>query len=1190
MPCRAYRDYAASSSLRVIPSLGETGEAAALLGKRAVSYNMSQIENIGTHAEQEGSAMSISEGLSDVAGSTTSNGWLNVSGSVYGFVDPYFDSDWYVTYLVAGVQYSIQMQGLAFDSYLVLRNASGTALTFANRSGINQSENIVFTPTVSGAYYIDAQSYWASPSNRGFYTVSLSSNARDDFAGNTSTPSTLVLGQPRSAVLENPADADWHRVELVAGKTYSIQATGALSKGLIKIFDKDAIETGVAGTSQITFKPERSGVYFVEISGDRLADVGGYSVLARELPTVSLESASFWEGDAARTTVNFVVRLSAVSNVDVSVRVDSADRTAFAGFDYVALARTIVIPAGQTSTSFGVQLIGNDDWQPHRVFELALSNAVNAQAAGLAWGYVNDDDAPAELKLPTDSQFGFQWNLFTVRAGWAWQLATGKGVKVGVFDQGIDTTNPDLAATTRLDLGRNAGNLSNGGTPQRSDDLHGTFVAGVIAAARDGKGVVGMAYDAQVVPIYSSLTLGPNYLKEVSNAFTYAKSLDVLNNSWGFGNKLATGTNWAFMDDASLPDFAPAFAALKDLAASGRKGLGTIVVQSAGNGYSFGDDTNLHNFQNSRYVITVGATDFFGRASTFSTTGASVLVSAPGGGGAGSFDSILTTDRTGAAGASTSDLAWVDGTSFSAPLVSGIVALMLEVNPGLGYRDVQQILAFTARKTDIDLGSWATNGAANWNGGGMHFNSLTHATGFGQVDALAAVRLAASWDQPALTVANTKEITSTKIVNTAIPDNSPTRGVFSSIAVTEAMVVERVDVRINIKHTFVGDLSILLSSPSGTTSFLLWRPAQGALSSYGSSQDDIHFTFDTVLNWGEDSVGSWGLGVYDNVAGDVGLLENWSLTLVGRPQSRDDVYVYTNEYPDMVAADPSRAILRDADGGNNTLNAAALGLDNRIDLSGHTPTLLNGTALTIAAGTKVSAAIGGDGDDVLIAGDFASKLRGMGGADTLNGGARNDSLEGGKGADLLFGNQGIDTAVFGVSRSSATITNIAGASPYRVVRSSLEDRDQLYSIERIEFTDISIAFDLSGNAGSVAKLIGALFGPGRLGDEAFVGRWLARMDAGTSYADTVAAALASSDFVALAGSRSNAAFVNLVYKNVVGVAPDQASRDHFVGWLDRGEYTQASLAMLACDIDINAAHIGLTGLIDKGLEYLPLEG
>src|SRR5213075_877092 len=114
--------------------------------------------------------------------------------------------------------------------------------------------------------------------------------------------------------------------------------------------------------------------------------------------------------------------------------------------------------------------------------------------------------------------------------------------------------------------------------------------------------------------------------------------------------------------------------------------LGINIVFAAGNGGS-GDNVNYHNFQNDPYVITVAATDTYGHVASYSTPGAALLISAPG--------TAKTDDRVGADGYSTSDYINISGTSYAAPYVSGVVALMLQANHYLGYRDVQDILAYS---------------------------------------------------------------------------------------------------------------------------------------------------------------------------------------------------------------------------------------------------------------------------------------------------------------------------------------------------------------------------------------------------------------------------------------------------------------------------------------------------------------
>src|SRR5262249_29839879 len=90
------------------------------------------------------------------------------------------------------------------------------------------------------------------------------------------------------------------------------------------------------------------------------------------------------------------------------------------------------------------------------------------------------------------------------------------------------------------------------------------------------------------------------------------------------------------------------------------------------------------------------------------------------------------------------DYQTAEGTSLSTPIVSGVIALMLQANPGLGIRDIQTILAYSSTLVDGGSPSWSYNGALNWNGGGLP-TSATY--GFGEVDALAAVRLAETWSQ-----------------------------------------------------------------------------------------------------------------------------------------------------------------------------------------------------------------------------------------------------------------------------------------------------------------------------------------------------------------------------------------------------------------------------------------------------------
>jgi subtilisin family serine protease len=82
----------------------------------------------------------------------------------------------------------------------------------------------------------------------------------------------------------------------------------------------------------------------------------------------------------------------------------------------------------------------------------------------------------------------------------------------------------------------------------------------------------------------------------------------------------------------------------------------------------------------------------------------------------------MTDDRLGNYGYGSGDYVTMSGTSYSAPTVAGVIALMLQANPNLGFRDAQEILAYSAKLTDPTNTGRAYNGAHDWNGGGLHFS------------------------------------------------------------------------------------------------------------------------------------------------------------------------------------------------------------------------------------------------------------------------------------------------------------------------------------------------------------------------------------------------------------------------------------------------------------------------------------
>ncbi|MCG9886032.1 MAG: S8 family serine peptidase [Cyanobacteria bacterium] len=471
--------------------------------------------------------------------------------------------------------------------------------------------------------------------------------------------------------------------------------------------------------------------------------------------------------------------------------------------------------------------------------------------------------------IPNDPLFLQQWHLrnqgqnggrigedSNLTGAWS-QGVTGQRVVIGIVDDGLQHTHPDLAQNYRSDLSRDFNEALPGGwgtydhdpQPNSGMDGHGTAVAGVAAARGNNNiGGTGAAPNAQLAGLRLTASASTDMME--ADALSYLNnSIHIYNNSWGP------------LDDGrtkKAPNPLTAMA-LHLGATTGRNGLGNIYVWAGGNGKEAGDNVNYDGYANSRYTIAVAAIDENGKQSHYSEPGAALLISAHS---SGSNSGILTTDILGSSGYSGSD--YTDsfgGTSSSAPLVSGIIALMLEANPSLTWRDVQKILIDTARKNDPEDSGWRLNGGGYW---------VNHKYGFGAVDASAAVALAKSWQPLGTEVALTSGLTA---INAEIPDNDG-RNRFSSVGFTEDITVETVEVVVNIQHFRRGDLDIRLVSPEGTVSVLAER--------HGDMGDHYdNWVFSSTRHWGESSKGQWRLQVTDRRTGEVGFWDSWQLNLYG---------------------------------------------------------------------------------------------------------------------------------------------------------------------------------------------------------------------------------------------------------------------------------------------------------------------
>ncbi len=587
---------------------------------------------------------------------------------------------------------------------------------------------------------------------------------------------------------------------------------------------------------------------------------------------------------------------------------------------------------------------------------------------------------------PTDPLLSTQWHLFDIgRLGFVqtdglggleriWADYRGAGVSVGVWDDGVQSGHWDLAANYDASKEITVNGTLNPGEPTATADNHGTAVAGLIAADDNGRGGVGVAPDVKITGI--KIFGGADDIN--ANWSRYLLTLDNL-------GRFAV-TNHSYGSDPDFDVYGDT-AKFDASVVSGRGGLGTINVKAAGNDNLDGIGTASDA---SRSTLNVAALTSDGQVASYSSYGAHILVSAPAG--------AVTTDRTGTVGYNSATdgdyTSTFGGTSAATPVVTGVVSLMLDANAGLGWRDVQAILAYSAQGTGSlvtgtttnESSSWRFNGAANWNGGGLHFSNDY---GFGIVNAHAAVRMSEVWtllQGGAATSANeAKAQTGTLAVNRAITDNATMTYSFTVAGVVE---LEHVGLTLNFTHSDMTDLRIVLVSPNGTEITVF----DGSSANPTTSDYGLTYTFGLEGFRGETSNGTWTLRISDVAAADTGVLTSVGFTGYGSSETVNDVYHYTDEVLFTQGRLAGRVTLADTDGGTDWIDAAPMWKNLSLDLRAGATSTLGGTAfLTIAAGTVIENAVGGDGNDTITGNDGDNNIAGMRGDDQLSGGAGTDT-------------------------------------------------------------------------------------------------------------------------------------------------------------------------------------------------------
>ena len=503
---------------------------------------------------------------------------------------------------------------------------------------------------------------------------------------------------------------------------------------------------------------------------------------------------------------------------------------------------------------------------------------------------------------------------------------TGSGVIVAVVDTGLEIAHEDLSANIVSSGSWDFVSSDTDPTNSTTTGDHGTSVSGLIASkgwnALGGRGVAPSASLKGFNFLESqSTTNNINSLGATNASFT-SSDVYIFNQSYG------TSATYDYSVNATVA------AQYLDSVTNLRNGKGALFVKSAGNGFSsFGSATcsfavnrglscqnaNMDPIHTLPYNIVVGALTATGVKSSYSTAGSAILVSAPGGEygynssitgsdyiTAAFKPAMMTTDQTGCnqgyVSTNSTDrndfnnsttvhtentnckyTSTFNGTSSAAPVLSGAIALILEANSNLTWRDVKHILVTTADQVDASIPStditinnttytaepaWLTNGASH---------KFHNYYGFGRVNVANAVSAAKAYTSGSLgTFATTAW--ETNATSTSIP-NEDINGASTVITTANTKTIEAVQIRVNVTHLNTGELAIELTSPAGTKSVLL--------TAYnGFINNDANLLNMILLSnafYGENTLGNWTIKVIDanSLGGIGGTLSDWSIRFFG---------------------------------------------------------------------------------------------------------------------------------------------------------------------------------------------------------------------------------------------------------------------------------------------------------------------
>jgi hypothetical protein len=645
---------------------------------------------------------------------------IAVGSSTNSYTDSVGSTDtnnYYCFSLANSGNFNLGLTGMTADADVQLLNSSGSVIASSLRGGSNPER--ITRQLSAGTYYIRVYCYTGNTNYN--LAVSAAPLAPVDLAGNTlATARAITVGSSTTSYTDwvgSTDTNDYYRFTLANSGNFNLGLTGMTAGADVQLLNSSgsviASSTNGGTASESITSQLSAGTYYIRVypyTGDtnyNLAvsaaplapvDLAGNTLATARAITVGSSTTSYtdWVGS---TDTNDYYRFTLANSGNFNLGLTGM--TADADVQLLNSSGSVIassVRAGTASESITSQLSAGTyyirvyPYTGDTNYNLAVSATTATVTPGYSaisgYGLVNAAKAVAGALNQTPfadvPTFGGanDWGVNLVNAPEAWASGyTGQGIVVAVLDTGVDRNHADLAGNIWTNAGEIANdgldndgngyvddvygwNFANGNNNTLDGNRHGTHVAGTIAAANNGFGATGVAYNSRIMPVKVLSDSGSGSYSGVAQGIRYAvdNGADVINMSLGGGS-----TDSAVQSALQY--------------ASSR---GVIVVMAAGNagaaqpGYPASNATS--------WGLAVGAVNSSNQMASFSNRAGSNssmrYVTAPG-------VQVYSTLPNGGYG-------FLSGTSMAAPHVAGVVALMLSANPNLTDAQVRQIITATA--------------------------------------------------------------------------------------------------------------------------------------------------------------------------------------------------------------------------------------------------------------------------------------------------------------------------------------------------------------------------------------------------------------------------------------------------------------------------------------------------------------